>query len=105
MRCAGSCALRYSRSVRVVPIVPVQETAMKSALAGWGARTRTWEWRNQNPSPPSAIHLTSQNNLSESANAVPAIVPAKGGKRWTTPPRRINRPRIGIVRIHHRDKP
>ena len=25
--------------------------ALETALAGWGARIRTWEWRNQNPLP------------------------------------------------------
>jgi len=24
-------------------------TPAETALAGWGARIRTWEWRNQNP--------------------------------------------------------
>ena len=24
---------------------------LETGLAGWGARTRTWEWRNQNPLP------------------------------------------------------
>src|SRR5712671_2523410 len=32
---------------------PGNHTA-ESALAGWGARIRTWEWRNQNP-PVSAL--------------------------------------------------
>jgi hypothetical protein len=27
----------------------------ETALAGWGARIRTWEWRNQNPPVPPLI--------------------------------------------------
>jgi hypothetical protein len=27
------------------------KAAQKQGLAGWGARIRTWEWRNQNPLP------------------------------------------------------
>ncbi len=30
-------------------VLPHPELTMQTALAGWGARTRTWEWRNQNP--------------------------------------------------------
>src|SRR5712672_1121217 len=28
---------------------------VETALAGWGARIRTWEWRNQNPPVPPLI--------------------------------------------------
>jgi hypothetical protein len=33
---------------------PGNHTA-ETALAGWGARIRTWEWRNQNPRVPPLI--------------------------------------------------
>ena len=29
-----------------------QESKLETGLGGWGARIRTWEWRNQNPQKP-----------------------------------------------------
>src|SRR4051812_36923939 len=33
----------------VPPILASRTSPTETRLAGWGARTRTWEWRNQNP--------------------------------------------------------
>jgi hypothetical protein len=33
---------------------------VETGLAGWGARIRTWEWRNQNPLP---YHLATPHRL------------------------------------------
>ena len=41
---------------------PGNHTA-ETALAGWGARIRTWEWRNQNPLP---YHLATPHQVPES---------------------------------------
>src|SRR5262249_15380308 len=35
----------------------------RTGLAGWGARIRTWEWRNQNPLP---YHLATPQQVPES---------------------------------------
>lgn len=48
---------------------------MKSAFGGWGARTRTWEWRNQNPVYTLGMKLLDKDNSQISANAVTGIVP------------------------------
>jgi hypothetical protein len=34
----------------VAPIFASRTSPAETGLVGWGARTRTWEWRNQNPS-------------------------------------------------------
>ena len=40
----------------------LSDTATKKKL-GWGARIRTWEWRNQNPLP---YHLATPQQVPES---------------------------------------
>ena len=35
----------------VAPIFANRTSPLGTGLVGWGARTRTWEWRNQNPLP------------------------------------------------------
>jgi hypothetical protein len=35
----------------LAPIFAARTSPTETGLAGWGARTRTWEWRNQNPLP------------------------------------------------------
>jgi hypothetical protein len=53
-RCA-SCRFRTSFGPNVLPGFPEESVSQVSGtnpeMAGWGARIRTWEWRNQNPLP------------------------------------------------------
>src|SRR5258708_3022727 len=45
----------------VAQFLTSQTTPREAGLAGWGARIRTWEWRNQNPLP---YHLATPQNAS-----------------------------------------
>ena len=47
----------------------------ETGLAGWGARTRTWEWRNQNPLP---YHLATPH---QAARLPPRRADHSGGAR------------------------
>ena len=43
----AGAGMRRNGAIIAPPISPDAETG----LVGWGARIRTWEWRNQNPLP------------------------------------------------------
>ena len=42
---------------------------VETGLTGWGARIRTWEWRNQNPLP---YHLATPQQVPESRGQLPS---------------------------------
>jgi hypothetical protein len=48
-------------------------SAASSKTAGWGARIRTWEWRNQNPCETSNVY----NGISEIWSLLPTFSPLK----------------------------
>jgi hypothetical protein len=67
--------------------------SVETGLCGWGARTRTWEWRNQNPLP---YHLAtpqrpSRDRAQDIAAAVAAINVVHAD--WSSGPRfRVSAP-------------
>src|SRR5262249_49595347 len=43
--------LRRFRDIRSTSALARRKRPKSPTVVGWGARTRTWEWRNQNPLP------------------------------------------------------
>ena len=61
----------------------------ETGLGGWGARIRTWEWRNQNPLP---YHLATPQKVPESR--LEAISRAAAGPYRREPARSMSAPLI-----------
>src|ERR1043166_229608 len=52
---------RCPKSRGIAPFLEVMpHKAVETGLGGWGARIRTWEWRNQNPLP---YHLATPHRM------------------------------------------
>ena len=66
---SGSWSAEISAAVReTVERVVVQKLVSKQRLGGWGARIRTWKWRNQNPMEPTAASFGKHDFLRLSIN-------------------------------------
>src|SRR3954453_21504176 len=64
----------------------MQQNAIMTGLFGWGARTRTWEWRNQNPLP---YHLATPQQAARCHHGARTIAARLGpinGRRRGRPP-------------------
>jgi len=59
-----------SASLNVVRSPTQGNDGAETALVGWGARIRTWEWRNQNPLQVHGRVLIASNVLASSCHSL-----------------------------------
>src|SRR6266540_1394355 len=65
---------RYPKSRGTAPFrQAVPHLAVETGLGGWGARIRTWEWRNQNPLP---YHLATPHRVNMYGEMAGGTIPA-----------------------------
>ena len=81
----------------VAPIFSNRTSPLGTGLVGWGARTRTWEWRNQNPLP---YHLATPQQAARCHHGARTIAarlgPINGRRQYR---RVLDGPRTGVERF------